>query len=348
MVYILENSYVQFLSHYNTCIRKMEVSPFRSSSLAIVVALVVLLLLPGSSSANLSKNFYSEKCPNVFKAVESVVKSAVAKEPRIGASILRLFFHDCFVDGCDGSLLLDDTPSFQGEKTAAANNNSVRGFEVIDDIKSKVEKLCPGVVSCADILAIASRDSVVLLGGPFWRVELGRRDSRTANFTAANTGVIPPPTSNLSNLITTFRAQGLSARDMVALSGAHTIGKARCTTFRGRIYNESNIDRTFALARQRKCPRTSGTGDNNLANLDFRTPKHFDNNYYNNLLIRRGLLHSDQVLFNGGSTDSLVRTYSQNNKAFDSDFVSAMIKMGNNKPLTGSQGEIRRNCRRMN
>ncbi|TKY47233.1 Peroxidase 4 [Spatholobus suberectus] len=330
----------------------MALSPFRSSSFSssaiVALLLAVLLLLAGTSSAQLSKNFYSKKCPNVFNTVKSVVRSAVAKEPRIGASILRLFFHDCFVDGCDGSLLLDDTPSFLGEKTAAPNNNSVRGFEVVDAIKSKVEKICPGLVSCADILAIASRDSVVLLGGPFWKVKLGRRDSRTANFTAANTGVIPPPTSNLSNLITTFRAQGLSVRDMVALSGSHTIGKARCTSFRGRIYNQSNIDRTFALARQRRCPRTNGTGDNNLAILDFRTPNHFDNNYFKNLLIKRGLLNSDQVLFNGGSTDSLVRTYSHNDKAFDSDFVTAMIKMGNNKPLTGSQGEIRRNCRRVN
>ncbi|XP_027334349.1 peroxidase 4-like [Abrus precatorius] len=330
----------------------MALSPTRSYSFSLssssIVALGVFLLLVGTSSAQLSENFYSKKCPKVFGTVKSVVKSAVAKEPRMGASILRLFFHDCFVDGCDGSLLLDDTPSFRGEKTAAPNNNSVRGFEVIDAIKTKVEAICPSVVSCADILAIASRDSVQLLGGPFWKVKLGRRDSRTANFTAANTGVIPPPTSNLSNLISTFQAQGLSANDMVALSGSHTIGKARCTSFRNRIYNESNIDNSFAKARQRKCPRTSGSGDNNLAVLDFRTPDHFDNNYYKNLIIKRGLLHSDQVLFNGGSTDSLVRTYSKNNKAFDSDFVKAMIKMGNNKPLTGSQGEIRKNCRKVN
>jgi len=60
---------------------------------------------------------------------------------------------------------------------------------------------------------------MVQLGGPFWKVKVGRRDSRTANFSAANSGVIPPPTSNLTNLIKTFEAQGLSAKDMVALSG---------------------------------------------------------------------------------------------------------------------------------
>ena len=135
---------------------------------------------------------------------------------------------------------------------------------------------------------------------------------------------------------------------MVSLAGAHTIGKARCTSFRDHIYNGSNIDKSFALARQRKCPRTNGTRDNNLAVLDFRTPNHFDNNYFKNLLKKKGLLNSDQVLFNGGSTDSLVRTYSQDNKVFDSDFVTAMIKMGDIKPLTGSQGEIRKNCRRVN
>ena len=133
------------------------------------------------------------------------------------------------------------------------------------------------------------------------------------------------------------------------VSGAHTIGKARCTVYQNRIYNDTNIDRVFANTRKKNCPRISRTPkDNNLAPLDFKTPKHFDNSYYKNLLSKTGLLHSDQELFNGGSADPLVRTYSNNPKAFYSDFATAMIKMGNIKPLTGSQGQIRKHCRRAN
>ncbi|KAL3752494.1 hypothetical protein ACJRO7_013192 [Eucalyptus globulus] len=311
-----------------------------------VVIVFVTALGWGSASAQLSTNFYSKSCPNGLSTVKSVVQSAVSKERRMGASLLRLFFHDCFVNGCDGSILLDDTSSFQGEKTAGPNSNSVRGYNVIDQIKSKVESACPGVISCADIVAIAARDSVVLLGGPSWEVKLGRRDARTASFSLANSGALPPPTSTLSNLTSLFQAQGLSTRDMVALSGSHTIGQARCTSFRPHIYNDSNIDSAFRKTRQGQCP--FGSGDNNPAPLDLRSPTAFDNAYFKNLLSNKGLLRSDQELFNGGSTDSLVKTYSNNPKTFNSDFASAMIKMGDIKPLTGSQGEIRKICSKVN
>ena len=187
------------------------------------------------------------------------------------------------------------------------------------------------------------------MDGPGWSVKLGRRDSTTASFTTANSGVIPPPTSTLDNLINRFRAQGLSSRDMVALSGAHTIGQARCVTFRDRIYNESNnIELSFALYRQRSCSADSGSSDNNEVTLDVHTPGRFDLNYYRQLLNHRGLLTSDQVLYSGGSTDSLVVSYSRSLNAFYRDFVRGMVKMGDIKPLTGSNGEIRNNCRRPN
>lgn len=317
------------------------------SSYMAIVTMALLILFLGSSTAQLSTDYYSQSCPKLFPTVKSAVKSAVAKEARMGASLLRLFFHDCFVNGCDGSVLLDDTSSFIGEKNAAPNANSARGFDVVDDIKSKVETACPGVVSCADVLAIAARDSVVILGGPSWNVKLGRRDARTASQAAANNS-IPPPTSNLNQLISRFQALGLSTRDLVALAGSHTIGQARCTSFRARIYNETNIDNSFAKTRQSNCPRASGSGDNNLAPLDLQTPTAFENNYYKNLIKKKGLLHSDQQLFNGGSTDSIVRKYSNSRSNFNADFVAGMIKMGDISPLTGSNGEIRKNCRRVN
>ncbi|KAJ4779990.1 Peroxidase [Rhynchospora pubera] len=310
--------------------------------------LALFCLLLGSTNGQLSTDYYSYSCPNLFTTVKDVVASAIAKEARMGASLLRLFFHDCFVNGCDGSILLDDTPTFTGEKTAKPNNNSVRGFEVVDQIKSAVEKACPGVVSCADILAIAARDSVAILKGPTWDVKLGRRDSKSASLQNANND-IPPPTSSLSNLTSKYAAKGLSAKDMVALSGAHTIGQARCTNFRDHIYNDTNIEASFARSSlQPVCPKLTGSGDNNLAPLDTHTSTTFDNYYFKNLVSKRGLLHSDQELFNGGSTDSQVKSYSSSSTAFFADFASAMIKMGDISPLTGSNGEIRKNCRKIN
>jgi peroxidase len=129
------------------------------------------------------------------------------------------------------------------------------------------------------------------------------------------------------------------------VAGSHTIGLARCTSFRSRIYNESNIDSSFAKSLQRKCP-VSGN-DNNLAPLDVQTSTHFDNQYYKNLLNKKGLLHSDQELYSS-SANSLVKKYSTDSTVFFEDFAQAMVKMGEIKPLTGSEGEIRINCRKVN
>ncbi|TYI32478.1 hypothetical protein ES332_A04G065900v1 [Gossypium tomentosum] len=266
-----------------------------------IVTLLIVLLSCHAANAQLSPNFYASSCPNLQTIVRNAMSRAVNRETRIGASILRLFFHDCFVNGCDGSILLDDTAMFTGEKNAVPNRNSARGFEVIDTIKTNVEAACRATVSCADILALAARDGVALLGGPTWQVPLGRRDARTASQSAAN-NQIPSPFANLATL-------------------------------------------TFPT-RRANCPASGG--DNNLAPLDIQTPTRFDNDYFRNLVARRGLLHSDQELFNGGSQDALVRTYSNNPATFSADFAAAMVKMGNISPLTGTQGEIRRNCRVVN
>jgi peroxidase len=185
----------------------------------------------------------------------------------------------------------------------------------------------------------------VQLGGPTWNVPLGRKDSRTASQSAANSN-LPGPDSDLATLISRFGAKNLSPQDMTALSGAHTIGRSQCQFFRNRIYNERNINASFATLRQGTCPRSGG--DRNLAPFDVQTADGFDNAYYQNLVGQRGLLHSDQVLFNGGSQDALVRTYSTTPSRFNTDFISAMVKMGNLLPSAGTRTEIRLNCKRPN
>ncbi|GFQ04245.1 peroxidase 52 [Phtheirospermum japonicum] len=334
-------------------------------SYKVVITLAILLLSLSSSSAykqnpfdnnKLYADFYSQTCPNLLTTVSSAVQEAIKKEPRMGASLLRLHFHDCFVNGCDASVLLDDTSSFKGEKGAAPNKNSARGFEIIDTIKTNVEKVCNNTVSCADILAIVARDSVVQLGGSGWKVKLGRRDSLSASLAAANNGSIPGPTSSLANLTSRFKQLGLTTKDLVALSGINSLidqitntEPSRCTSFRNRIYNDNNINGSFVKERRGNCPKASGSGDNNLAPLDTMTPVIFDNNYFKNLIGKNGLLHSDQELFNGNPTDSIVNLYSGDQNTFNKDFAAAMIKMGDISPLIGpNQGQIRINCRKPN
>ncbi|OIV97378.1 hypothetical protein TanjilG_07130 [Lupinus angustifolius] len=273
----------------------------------------------------------------------------------MAASLLRLHFHDCFVNGCDGSLLLDEDGG-DSEKFATPNLNSVRGFEVIDTIKSSVENACDGVVSCADILAIAARDSVFLSGGPFWYVELGRRDGLVSNGTLANE-TIPSPFDTLDTIISKFNNVGLDAKDVVTLSGAHTIGRARCTFFSNRLFNFSGteepditLETNMLNELQYLCPQD---GDGNITTfLDQNSAEQFDNNYFNNLINGKGLLSSDQILFSSdeaiATTKPLVEYYSYNERYFLMDFAYAMIKMGNINPLTGFDGEIRKNCRAVN
>ncbi|XP_050233668.1 lignin-forming anionic peroxidase-like [Mercurialis annua] len=305
-----------------------------------IVFLFMVLVLYTPCLAQLTSTFYDNSCPNALSTIRTSIRSSIAAERRMAASLIRLHFHDCFVQGCDGSVLLDETASIESEKTALPNKDSARGYGVIEKAKSAVEKICPGVVSCADVLAVAARDASAYVGGPSWSLLLGRKDSTTASRTLANSE-LPSFKDGLDRLISSFKNKGLSARDMVALSGSHTLGQAQCFTFRDRIYsNGTNIDAGFGSTRRRGCPAVGN--DAKLAALDLVTPNSFDNNYFKNLIQKKGLLESDQVLFSGGSTDAIVTEYSRNPKTFSSDFATAMIKMGN--LVNGNARQIRKIC----
>ena len=103
--------------------------------------------------------FYARTCPKAEAIVRSTVESHLRADISLAAGLLRMHFHDCFVRGCDASILIDGPNT---EKTASTNLN-LKGQEIIDDAKAQLEAACPGVVSCADILTLATRDSVVLV-----------------------------------------------------------------------------------------------------------------------------------------------------------------------------------------
>ncbi|TXG57091.1 hypothetical protein EZV62_018404 [Acer yangbiense] len=322
------------------------------SSLLMATICVTLMIYP--SHAQLNATFYATTCPNVSTIVRNVVQQALQTDARIGASLIRLHFHDCFVNGCDGSILLDNSGSIQSEKDAGPNTNSTRGFNVVDNIKTAVENSCPAVVSCADILALAAEASVSLSGGPSWNVLLGRRDSLSANQGGANTS-IPSPFEGLSNITSKFSVVGLNITDLVALSGAHTFGRAQCRLFSNRLYNfggtnnpDPTLNTSYSISLQQICPQ-NGSGFS-VANLDPTTPDGFDNNYFSNLQNNQGLLQSDQELFSttGAATVSIVNSFASSQAAFFQSFAQSMINMGNISPLTGSSGQIRSDCKKVN
>ncbi|KDP24220.1 hypothetical protein JCGZ_25877 [Jatropha curcas] len=289
----------------------------------------------------LSMNYYMLSCPFADLIVKNTVTSALQDDPTLAAGLVRMHFHDCFIQGCDGSILIDSTKDNTAEKDSPANL-SLRGYEVIDNAKEQLEDQCPGVVSCADILAMAARDAVFWVGGPFYEIPKGRKDGRRSRI--EDTINLPFPTSNATELIRQFGQRGFTAQEMVALSGAHTLGVARCASFKNRLSGgDISVDSEFAKTLSNTC---SG-GDDAEQPFD-PTRNSFDNLYFNTLQRKSGLLFSDQALFTSPQTRPIVNGYAFNEAMFFLDFQQAIVKMGTLDVKEGSKGEVRLTCRQIN
>ncbi|KAM7272867.1 hypothetical protein ACFE04_027531 [Oxalis oulophora] len=294
--------------------------------------------------AILDTHYYDKTCPQAEQIISESVRYASKHDPKVPARILRMFFHDCFIRGCDASILLDSSPKNKAEKDGLPNV-SVRSFYVIEDAKAKLEAVCPHTVSCADIIAIAARDVVFMSGGPYWNVLKGRKDGRVS--IANETLNLPAPTFNATQLIQAFAQRNLTAKDLVALSGGHTLGFSHCSSFVARLrnfspthYTDPSMNIAFADMLKQKCP--AHNRDHNAGEFLDPTPATFDNRYYKQVMTGKGLFNSDQMLVSDDRTKWMVEAFAGNQGFFFKEFADSMIRLGNVGVI--ENGEVRLKC----
>ncbi|KAM3267949.1 hypothetical protein P3S67_031934 [Capsicum chacoense] len=334
---------------------------------------------------SLRYDYYQQTCPQAERIIRSSVRDLFRKQPRIAPALMRLAFHDCFVEGCDASVLLDSADGIHSEKESPPNE-SLKGYDVIDIIKSELEEACPGVVSCADAVVLAARESIVLAGGPFYPLKTGRRDSMTS-FAEDATFELPSPQDDLAKIIESFSAKGFDEREAVTLLGAHSTGVVHCKFFINRLYNFSgtktsdpSINSEFLSFLKSKCNNSAASLMSSASKsrppsqlisaspspssvvvqlsstlveepaikMDYEGPgESFGTLYYRSLLQGRGILFVDQQLTAGEETKTWVQAYASDVSLFHKDFGSAMMKLSNLGVLTAPMGQIRRDCRKV-
>ncbi|PWZ28482.1 Peroxidase 43 [Zea mays] len=322
--------------------------------------LLLLLAGAGVSNGQLQVGFYSKSCPDAESTVASVVRQSGSADPTILPALIRLQFHDCFVRGCDGSVLI---------KGGGNNNNNaevdngkhqgLRGLEIIEGAKTQLEAQCPGVVSCADIVVLAARDAVAFTGGPSFDVPTGRLDGKVSNLRDAD--ALPDVHDGIDALRSKFRANGLDEKDLVLLTAAHTVGTTACFFLQDRLYNfplpgggrgsDPTIPPGFLSELKARC--APGDFNTRLA-LDRGSENVFDTSILRNIRNGFAVIGTDAALYNDTATVDVVDSYSgllSNffGPYFRQDFADAMVRMGSIGVVTGSkQGEVRKVCSKFN
>ncbi|KAG8385058.1 hypothetical protein BUALT_Bualt03G0002000 [Buddleja alternifolia] len=316
----------------------------------MVMVMMMMIMVTAVQGGNgyeydddLSFSYYHGSCPQLERIIHNKMNLWLKNDSTLAPALMRLHFHDC--TGCDASILLNH----KGSERWAKASKSLRGFQVIDDIKAEVERKCPKTVSCADILTSVARDATVAAGGPFWMVPYGRKDGRISLAKEAES--VPMGHERITELIELFQSKGLNLLDLVVLSGAHTIGRSTCDSVQYRLFNykgthkpDPSIDPKYLNFLRRKCRWAS-----EYVELDAVSPKKFDVQYYKNLQKKMGLLSTDQMLYSDSRTAPLVSAFASQPSVFLHQFAASMVKLGNIQDYDADQhGEVRLNCNRVN
>nr|ADX01227.1 putative peroxidase [Cinnamomum micranthum f. kanehirae] len=303
-----------------------------------------ITLPPGATVLHFYK--LNNTCKYVEEFVKHQVKLVWEKDKSITAALLRLLYSDCFVTGCDASILLDGKDS----EKMAPQNLGLRGFVLIDEIKTVLESRCPGVVSCADILNLATRDAVAMAGAPAYPVFTGRRDGFKSSAKSVD---LPSPDITVQKALAYFKSKGLDELDLVTLLGAHTVGSTHCHYIRNRLYNfngtgnaDPNMKKSLVSQLRKQCPSNlTGHSDPTVfLNQESGKSYNFTNHYFSQVLEKEAILEVDQQLLLGGETKDIAVEFAQGFEDFRRSFALSMSRMGNLGVLTGKNGEIRRNC----
>ncbi|XWS53508.1 hypothetical protein CRYUN_Cryun10bG0007200 [Craigia yunnanensis] len=306
----------------------------------------------GVKGCSLSYHFYEKSCPQVEDIVKNGLQAIFLADPTSPAALLRLMFHDCQVQGCDASILVDPGEGSVPMEMASTKNFGIRKRELISIVKSMVEAQCPQQVSCADILILTAREAVALTGGPRIKVPLGRRDSpQTPSYELAD-ALLPPATAGVADMLNIFAKKGMTVAESVAILGAHTLGITHCSNIQNRLYSPNNgelrvMEPDFAAFLRLTCPQGPLTSNLSFV-LNDPTSFAFDNEYYVNAMGGRGVLKIDAEMVLDPQTAHFMQHFSINQDDFFQAFSSAFVKLSCSGVLTGKQGVIRNNCNAIN
>ncbi|KAG6792334.1 hypothetical protein POTOM_001479 [Populus tomentosa] len=289
------------------------------------------------SNRSLEYDFYRDSCPQAERIIQRVVHELYEVNSSVASALLRLVFHDCFIE-------VDDF-----------------GFDIIDKIKSEIEMVCPGVVSCADIVALAARDGVVQASGPFYPLYTGWRDA-IHSFRDVATSELPSPNADLSETLASFASRGFDERETVSLmapslscSGSPS-SSSRAAEMRGSPSSLSapspSLKGSISSPPSSSTPSSASFEDSLLSSLEEPGMNmanegpgvDFGRLYHRSLLQGKGILYSDQQLMAGIDTGIWVRAYASDISLFPRGFALVMMKLSNLRVLSGSKGQVPLHC----
>ncbi|KAL2339218.1 hypothetical protein Fmac_013664 [Flemingia macrophylla] len=297
----------------------------------------------------LSYDYYKFSCPNLESIIESELLSLFLTDATAPAAFLRLMFHDCQVQGCDASILLDSNYLNYSSEMISSRNFGIRNRESISHIKSILEEECPGQVSCADIIVLAAKESVLLSGGPNIEIPLGRKDSRTYSVLEAD-AKLPSPTITVDEFISIFVSKGMNIEESVSILGAHTLGVGHCLNIVGRLYDSRQRDKMdfgFEASLRLACPTEIPLTNLTVVPNDM-TPVIFDNQYYRDIIAGRSLFGIDSSISRDLRTAPFVIRFAMDQNYFFKAFSSAFVKLSLNNVLTDVLGDVLRHCNQLN